>query len=810
MNNAAVRDCLARLAPTRTFIAISSAIAALILFPLAAFAITYEPGQTLNPSCLPTDPTCVVATSTFAGNITVAGTASSTDVVVSSTLSIGGLSGFLKEVAGVVTTALVNLTTDVTGILPVANGGTGWANIAAGSILFGNGSSAIATSSNLYWDNTDRRLGIGTASPTHTLSIWEAGPSGFFGISSTTSGDIFNVLPNGNVGIGSSSPASLLSVAGNVSASTYQLNNQTVLSSSGGGLSVGLSADAPSGIDDTALGTYALANSGTGYGATAVGYEAMDDMATSGGAWFDTAVGAAALEDVTGAGGSTGFDLTGVGFAALQDDTTGAGNTGIGDQAIIHNTTGGANTAIGENVEYNAYSPTSTVAVGDNAANPGSAFSATGFTVVGYDTATHLQNNANYNTFLGYQSGADVTTGSSNIFIGPEVNSGGSHTTTGAANICIGYNCILPGGATANNALNIGNFIFGTGLTATSSGTSIAATLTGNLGLGTSSPSSRLTVWGPDAASSTLAFNVVNSASTTVFSVFDGGNAELSGSLSQSSDERLKTNITSLDASSSLSAIDSLNPVTFNWIDPDQGGALQLGFIAQQVQQVFPNLVSTTSATALTPDGTLSLNYIGLISPIVSAVQELSADITSIENTIAGFAASFTTQQLTFTRDLCAEQSDGTQICITGDQLAALVAQAGEGSGVSDEGGSVSNSADDATDTPPQIQINGDNPAIIQVGATYNDLGATIEGPQQDLNLGIQTFVNGVAMSPVQIDTTEAATDTIDYVATDQNGLTSTSTRTIIIEPLQAPSIVASEDESTTDATTTEATTTAQ
>ena len=98
--------------------------------------------------------------------------------------------------------------------------------------------------------------------------------------------------------------------------------------------------------------------------------------------------------------------------------------------------------------------------------------------------------------------------------------------------------------------------------------------------------------------------------------------------------------------------------------------------------------------------------------------------------------------------------------------------------------GSETPSSDDsqATDTPPIIQINGDNPAIVQVGASYNDLGATITGPQQDLNLGISTFVNGVAMSPVQIDTSAAATDTIDYVATDQNGLTSTSTRTVIIE----------------------------
>jgi hypothetical protein len=36
-------------------------------------------------------------------------------------------------------------------------------------------------------------------------------------------------------------------------------------------------------------------------------------------------------------------------------------------------------------------------------------------------------------------------------------------------------------------------------------------------------------------------------------------------------------------------------------------------------------------------------------------------------------------------------------------------------------------------------------------------------------------------MSPVEIDTSTAATDTIAYVATDQSGLTSTSTRTVIV-----------------------------
>ena len=56
----------------------------------------------------------------------------------------------------------------------------------------------------------------------------------------------------------------------------------------------------------------------------------------------------------------------------------------------------------------------------------------------------------------------------------------------------------------------------------------------GNVGIGTSTPYARLTVWGPDAAATTSALTVANSASTTVFSVYDNGNATYSGSIFQS------------------------------------------------------------------------------------------------------------------------------------------------------------------------------------------------------------------------------------------------------------------------------------
>jgi hypothetical protein len=88
---------------------------------------------------------------------------------------------------------------------------------------------------------------------------------------------------------------------------------------------------------------------------------------------------------------------------------------------------------------------------------------------------------------------------------------------------------------------------------------------------------------------------------------------------------------------------------------------------------------------------------------------------------------------------------------------------------------------------PPTIVIAGANPAIIHVGDTYADLGATITGPKADLNLGLKYFLKGALVSDIVLDTSKVATDTIQYVATDAVGLTATSTRTVIIEAAAPP-----------------------
>ena len=81
-----------------------------------------------------------------------------------------------------------------------------------------------------------------------------------------------------------------------------------------------------------------------------------------------------------------------------------------------------------------------------------------------------------------------------------------------------------------------------------------------------------------------------------------------------------------------------------------------------------------------------------------------------------------------------------------------------------------------------RIDINRDNPAAVHIGDTSTDLCATITGPQANVNPGIRPSSTGTLVSNIVLDTSSQSSDTIDYVATDSASVTSTSTRTVLVE----------------------------
>ena len=116
------------------------------------------------------------------------------------------------------------------------------------------------------------------------------------------------------------------------------------------------------------------------------------------------------------------------------------------------------------------------------------------------------------------------------------------------------------------------------------------------------------------------------------------GDIEYTGSIADVSDGRLKTKIEALPTTSATS-VGQLEPVSFEM--KDREGVRELGFIAQDVEQVFPELVQESDA------GVKSLNYVGLIAPMVKAIQQLQDENAALRariETLEGSASAPLTQ----------------------------------------------------------------------------------------------------------------------------------------------------------------------
>lgn len=125
----------------------------------------------------------------------------------------------------------------------------------------------------------------------------------------------------------------------------------------------------------------------------------------------------------------------------------------------------------------------------------------------------------------------------------------------------------------------------------------------------------------------------------------------------RSSDEKFKTNIVTINSVEAYDRINHLRPTTYflrqqEVISADSAKVTYLydensevfkkrkyGFIAQELQEVFPDLVYTLQ------DGTLGIDYTGLIPVIIQALQEQQRKLEDLETVLSDLKKTVEAQQ---------------------------------------------------------------------------------------------------------------------------------------------------------------------
>jgi hypothetical protein len=360
------------------------------------------------------------------------------------------------------------------------------------------------------------------------------------------------------------------------------------------------------GVSNTAIGTQALYTNTTGTYNTVSGYQAAYTT-TSG---FNTIYGAFAGYYVTGTNNSyfgyaagsqnsnaTGSYNVGVGDSALFANTTANNCTAVGYQAGYSNTTGVSNTSVGLGALYSTINGEQNSGFGVQALysnSSGSFNTAIGkqslySNTVSYNTAVGHQAGYSNSTadgcvYIGYQAGYNTTTNGDNTYVGWKA---GYNSILGYQNVCIGNKSSI-NGTGDNNEIVVGYNLTGKG------------TNTGFYGGVSGIYSARnLTVW------------------------------------DVTSDERIKKNI--VDNTEGLNKINQIRVRNFEYRLPeeideslkptdaiDQKG-IQLGVIAQELQQVMPECVKTESS------GVMTVNADPINWYLVNAVKELYAEVQSLK-----------------------------------------------------------------------------------------------------------------------------------------------------------------------------------
>jgi hypothetical protein len=161
------------------------------------------------------------------------------------------------------------------------------------------------------------------------------------------------------------------------------------------------------------------------------------------------------------------------------------------------------------------------------------------------------------------------------------------------------------------------------------------------LSIGSHTVSKSTNAWNPFAttpASGTLTFTAPTASTISIQSLTGKTNFAVDGTILAedtiiscndivafySSDSRLKNNIETISDPNSI--ISNLSGVSFEWNDKAVRRGQSYGFIAQEVQKILPEAVSTNS------NGMLGIDYIQVIPILVEQVKALTKRIEQLES----------------------------------------------------------------------------------------------------------------------------------------------------------------------------------
>jgi len=280
-----------------------------------------------------------------------------------------------------------------------------------------------------------------------------------------------------------------------------------------------------------------------------------------------------------------------VGDSALYANTFGQMNTAIGSRALYTNISGNSNTAIGYHALEHNISGAQNTANGRSALN----HNTTGHcnTAVGFE-ANYYNEEGDENTIIGYEAGGYFVphNKSRNVFLGCQA---GYNATTGSdANVFLGYKAGYS--ETGSNKLYIEN-----------------------------SDASSPLIWG-DFTNNRVVINGNSTNNINNRTFFSNGSAGGATAWYNDSDIRLKKNINTI--SSSLDKVLQLRGVNYEWKETENHEeGLQMGFIAQEVQEVIPEVVDENN-------GHYTMQYAPITALLVEAVKEQQKVIEELKTRI--------------------------------------------------------------------------------------------------------------------------------------------------------------------------------